>query len=864
MAFSINLSATTFKLLSTVISLLSVSLGATIAEAQVNGDQTLPAGDNTMVTSADNTYTITGGAIRGNNLFHSFEKFSLSEGEAAFFDHANNINTILGRVTGGTVSSINGIIKTDPQISTADIFLVNPQGIIFGPSAALDIGGSFIASTAEKIVFADGVELRADDFQPAILTMSQPVGLTLGANSGSIVNESVIASFGLRVPKSETIALIGNGINLVGGRVTALSGRIELASLAPDSSVTLIPPDDVTGLSWILDYGNDVDHDFQDIRMSSQALLEASSDVSRIPNGSVQLRGRRIFIDNSKIFTLNYGDSKGGKVSIVASEHLALDNQSTISASTLSNGNSGGLIIDVSAGTVKLLTESLLTAQSGSSKGPETTGAAGDLTIHAANLIVQDGSLISTSSLNNGLGGKLIINTPNGVTEIVGISPDGKLSNLSAITRGAQDAGEIQINTRDLLVREGGAIQTGTFGSGNGGRTQINATESVIVVGELNGRVSQIYSSSESSSSSSNTGSVDISARRLLVENGAAIFTSTNSSGQGGDLTVRADETILSGQGTKQPSGLFARTENSGDSGRLTLITDSLLIEDGARFTVSTDEDATSDNLGTVRDANITARTITLNNGQITAESLSGNGGNLNLTVQDAILLRNNSLISATAGTAESGGDGGNVNINMPDGFIIAIPDENSDIVANAFSGTGGNINITTQNIIGLEARPAFPVNTTNDIDASSRFGASGNISINDLDLDLTQGLIELPTEPTEPNQVAQRCAIDSGQQSTFVDTRQGGRPPTPREVVRNEATTLVDLDSGINNNDVVSSIPEQNNTLATNDSAEQPLVEAQGWYRNKAGTVTLISQEPTANVVINTHPQPCAELGRE
>ncbi|MEL6815057.1 MAG: S-layer family protein, partial [Cyanobacteria bacterium J06598_3] len=219
--------------------------------------------------------------------------------------------------------------------------------------------------------------------------------------------------------------------------------------------------------------------------------------------------------------------------------------------------------------------------------------------------------------------------------------------------------------------------------------------------------------------------------------------------------------------------------------------------------------------------------------------------------------------ISATAGTAETGGDGGNVQINNPNGFVIAVPNENSDIIANAFSGTGGNIDITTQNIIGLDAARATAGNTTNDIDASSQFGSDGTIVLNNLDLDPAQGLVELPANTAEPRQVAQRCAVDSGQQSAFVITGQGGTPPSPREVMRNAATGLVDLGSGLSGQSGATeqtmerpveqaiapasdnrTTPQTPETLLVEPSpVEAPLIEAQTWQKDVQGNVVLVAR---------------------
>ncbi|MEL6940286.1 MAG: hypothetical protein AAFO84_13950, partial [Cyanobacteria bacterium J06598_1] len=490
--------------------------------------------------------------------------------------------------------------------------------------------------------------------------------------------------------------------------------------------------------------------------------------------------------------------------------------------------------------------------------------------VNAENLFVRSGSELSSATRGDGLGGNLLVNSENVL--ITGALSDERVSKLISATAGSQNAGEIQVNARALRIEEGGRINTRTFGSGDGGRLSLNVSDSITVTGQFEQVQSQIVSatgdpeSADPLSITGNAGPLEIQTGRLVVENGGVIFTSTDGPGQGGDLTVDADEIVLSGRGTR-PSGLFARTESSGDSGRLSITTNTLSVRDGAQITVSTDDNALMANsletegpetegletdnldisadavlaavsegpaLGTVRDANITARSITLDNGQITAESVAGDGGSLNFNVQDYIFLGNNSLISATAGTENAGGDGGNVTINMPNGLILALPNENSDIIANAFSGTGGNIDITARSIVGLDARSALGDNLSNDIDASSELGRSGTLSINNLEPDPVQNNLELPDNTADPYPVAQRCLADSQGRSAFVVTGQGGAPPSPTDIIRNESISLAALDGR----------SAERSAQASPTQAFPTLIEAKGWQRDGAGNVVLLEPD--------------------
>lgn len=173
--------------------------------AQIVRDATLPV--NSVVTPLGNSITITGGTVKGGNLLHSFKEFSVFPGSTAHFDNAPVIQNIFTRVTAGSVSNIDGLIKAN---GAANLFLINPSGIIFGPNARLDIGGSFLASTASAVKFADGTEFSATALQTApLLTVSVPVGLQFGQMPGRIAVRGLAANS--RAPKQEISRRIGLG-----------------------------------------------------------------------------------------------------------------------------------------------------------------------------------------------------------------------------------------------------------------------------------------------------------------------------------------------------------------------------------------------------------------------------------------------------------------------------------------------------------------------------------------------------------------------------------------------------------------------------------------------------------------------------
>ena len=192
--------------------LVTVSL----SRAQVTSDDTL----STDVSTQDNlNFIINSGDRVGDNLFHSFDQFSILEGGSASFNNAVDIANIISRVTGGDVSEIDGEISAQGD---ANLFLINPNGIVFGPEASLSIGGSFIASTAESIQFVDGVSFSATDSpsQPQ-LTVSIPFGLQFGGTAASIVNQGR-----LEVEPGNTLALVGGDIFVQDQGALIAEGRV--------------------------------------------------------------------------------------------------------------------------------------------------------------------------------------------------------------------------------------------------------------------------------------------------------------------------------------------------------------------------------------------------------------------------------------------------------------------------------------------------------------------------------------------------------------------------------------------------------------------------------------------------------------
>ncbi|MFA9202106.1 MAG: filamentous hemagglutinin N-terminal domain-containing protein, partial [Candidatus Nanopelagicaceae bacterium] len=433
---------------------LSSSLLPLAAQAQVTPDDTLP--DNTVVTPQGETIEIEGGTTRGNNLFHSFQEFSVPTNREAQFNNADTIENILSRVTGGAESVINGRISAN---GSANLFLINPAGIIFGENASLNVGGSFIGSTADNLLFPDGVEYSATDtdVQPT-LTINAPIGLGFRDAPQPITNSSLFDVdnlVGLSVPKDATLALIGGDIDLEGGIMSTDGGRIELGSVGENSTVGLR----AVAQGWDLDY-SEVEN-FLDLNLTEGAFVESRG----ADTGDIQVQARNISLLEGSEIAINTNEGVAGNLKVVATDSLEI------------SGNGAELDLGEFESSIFNNVED------------SATGADSTLTVNTNRLTLNNGGQITAKTLGSGQGADIVIAAGEiSIGEPFSFDVDDFITSvISAPTdlSSSGNGGDIAIETTRLNIDSGGAINTDTSGSGNGGSLQVNATESIELTGTI-------------------------------------------------------------------------------------------------------------------------------------------------------------------------------------------------------------------------------------------------------------------------------------------------------------------------------------------------------------------------------------------
>jgi filamentous hemagglutinin family protein len=815
--------------------------------SQVVPDETLREERSRVVVNPSSAIPgelIEGGAIRGNNLFHSFTVFNIGAGRSVYVSNPSiAVQTILMRVTGSRRSTIAGTlgVTNAPNVTgSPNLFLINPNGIVFGPDARLDVAGAFVATTANAIRLGDTGLFSATRPNASNLLTIKPSALLFNR----LVSQPIIhqahhidangESLGLRVPDGASLIFMGGTVMLNGGVAQATDGRVQIGGLAGAGAIAL------SGA------GHQIRATLpQDNRANVTLTNRAAINVAGTLGGTIAIAANHVQILQNSDLAAGFVPFEGipshqaGDIRINATGDITLDRSRIANAVEIrSSGNAGNVFI----------TGRSLTLSNGAQIISNTFGQ-GD----AGNVWIRADDVISLSGQSTG------------ILSSIGGSIDETSYLLGR--GGVGDGGDITLQSRSLRVQDGAQIQTIVFresdgipgGRGDAGNIRITATDTVTLAGySANGFSSGLLTSTERNAIGS-AGNITVNTGTLHILEGATINTITSNASDSGDITINADNLTL-----EQGGQVLALSRASGRAG-------DIRIQVGDRLTLS-GRDA---NFETRLDQAVLAGDIPdiVNNqgarSGLFAITASGNGGNVTVRVGN-LLLQGGSQISATAGTAQQSGNGGNISIDARAGFVIARPQQNNDITANAFTGSGGRVQISAQSILGLTPLSRDDLQTrlgtnqpaeldpvrlpSSDVSAISQSAPNldGQVIFNTPDIGPAQDLVELPANLLDASQqIAQNCPTGGATTSElgeFVITGRGGLPPSPDEVSGGEETQVEWFTPKAEENSPVTELPPAIEPVPQ-------IVEASGWITDPNGEVKLIAYHPDTPSPVLTVP---------
>jgi filamentous hemagglutinin family protein len=829
------------------------------------------------------SFFLTNGSRLSNNVSGKAEggNISIEARDTVKLDGSFGIN---GFTSGITSDLLGGVGKAgNIQVNTGSLFVLNGAELSSSTSGQGDAGN--ITINARDIVSFVGLGGESNTSSTASTTVvSNGTGnggsirvntRTLLLKNGGELNASAFGNGGggnIFIDTSDTVSIDnsdeqsgiftfigrrsstgkGGNIQLTTGLLSLTNGGLITTSGKGDvGNITINARDAIkfdgagknsnisTELLFADEPGNagDIQVTTGSLSLTNGAQIRATT-TGKGNSGDITIEARdKVTVDgiNSSIVSavLPEGIGKGGNLRLSA-RNLLVNNSAAILSSTLGQGNAGDISVDVS--------EDILLSNSSvidSSVLPGGVGQGGNLDIETRNLTLTNGSqiraLVSRSALlenrllpaGRGQGGRIRINASDSVT-LSGIGSTGFSSVIATLTErdASGDAGDITLTTKNFRATDGAGLSAATFNESKGGDITINAD----IFELFNG--AQVLTNTRSGG---NAGTIRLNVKERITIAGSDPNFNQRLALVREELS-KPDSTdqltdVVTNEGAA--SGLFANTAagSTGNSGSIIIDPRQITVKDGGRISVNSEGSGSTGNIF-IQGDNLSLE----NDGAITARAASRNGGDIDLNLTNLLVLRGNSEISTTAGTAGAGGNGGNININSK--FVVAVPKENSDITANAFEGNGGRVQINTQGIFGIEFRPQET--EASDITASSRFGVSGIANINSPDNSfIPNNLTELNKDVIDTSSlIAKSCIARDRKSGTFFVKGPGGLPVRPGD------TPLAAYPTGS-----VSNISDTNESVKSPNSSNvpwkigDPIVEPEGMYQLPDGKIIMSSE---------------------
>ncbi|MBH8554224.1 filamentous hemagglutinin N-terminal domain-containing protein [Nostocaceae cyanobacterium CENA357] len=804
---------------------ITLSAGANITTGILESFSSGRAGDTGGAITLSAGADIITQSVRSASISFQYVPGGYPAGDGGAITLSSGANIITGALDSSSSSS-NGAAGTGGVItlSAGDTVDLNSSGSI--NSSGTTGSGNITINSNAPFVFNNGA-IANDTFGSG-----NAGNIQINAPAISLINGAQLSASTHSTGAGGNITLVATDrVELIGETTSTPRGTF----VEEDSSNTIgLPPG--TYLGGYIPNGNT--NRPPDGTVFPSGVFSQTTVGSTGNAGNLKIETGKLIINNgAAIATTSFGqNSNAGNISINARDSISINNGSILSGvapgaignsgkvemstpkvsitnsgivqtQTLGDGIAGNIVVDADTVSISNQGSALRSASGGTNEllpgtsGSSQIGRGGNISVTANNLQVTDGAVLDATTVTNSTGG------------------------------------DITVSANTLSVDKGGQILTSTSGTGDAGDITVNATQ--IQLSDLeSGLLAQTTSAGKA-------GNLTIQPRgdgqslRVLFQKGAQISASTSSSGQGGTLRITAPESItITGDG----SIISAETTGAGNGGDLTLSTGKLVAQDGAQVTVS------SANSGKAGILTVDANSILLDSAAKINANTTGGGGDIFLNSPLLSLRRGSSITTNASGNNITGG---NITIDAKNGFIIAVPNENSDIRADSANFRGGNVIIkNTAGIFGIQSRNE-PTPTTSDITAKGATpNLSGNIEITPPDVDPNNGLVELPTNLVDAsNQISNACTPGTQQfQNTFVATGRGGLPISPTEPLQDSSTISAWVKLRPNTeNTAKTNIEPQPTVVSTTPkiAAATPIVEASSWVVNSNGNIQLVAQAP-------------------
>ena len=796
---------------------------------------------NIAVTNGATISTSNRGDGVSGNLLVTTDRLDLSgfaEVDQRLFEFSSIGSQTFGSGTGGNVvvdasdiSIIDGAVITNSNRGNGEVgnLLVSADQITIDGAATDDMNSS--PSSINSEVFASG----------------NGGNITVDSANISIINGANIST-----------SNIGSG---TAGSLSVIVDQLELEGFASDNDRLL----GVSGISsTVLASGNggDVTVDASNISIASGASISTSNsgegnsgNITVIANNDIEIDGfvsiGGVFDGSSSIASIVEGSGDGGDITLEAN-NLAITGGASVSTSNTSEGLAGNLSVDANQIEVNGFASDGQTFGTSSSISSvvQSSGNGGDVTLEANNLAITDGASVSTSNFGEGSAGNLSVNANR--IEVDGFASIDKVflgvSGLGSQVNALGSGGDVAINTGSLVVTDGATLSTSTTGAGAAGKLRVLASQ--IDLDNFSSITSEAFSTGTGGEVTIGIPNTPIT--NIFVTNGARISTITSGLSDAADLRIQViDEIELSNN-----SSISSASLTSANSGDVSLVAGNISLENGSGISAGTFANQAVPNASqaTAGEVNLTADSILLDRSAVSTTGNLGDGGNLFVTADDFVLLRNGSQISTTAGLLTAGGDGGRITVNAP--FVAGVLSENSDITANAFSGDGGTVTVTAFDIIGLEFQEQLT--PFSDITASSTGGGNQGITeFNSLtNVDVQEGLNDLPASLVDPTSlIDQRCDLLAASSTNDVTNQftvvgRGGLPTTPGETL-NEEALIEDLGPSIENSIAYQDNDNAQTVISSNSDPIEVISEPQGWARTPEGRLVLYAAANSHNIPV-------------